>query len=258
MAKDISSVLWSDHSGDWDLQPDQVDIWRLFMDASIPLSTSLSTDPAKSFESILSAEENQRAARFVFPRDRQRFVLAHGYLRGILARYLRCEPDQLTFSTNEYGKPAITDGSLEFNLSHSGHFALVAVSRHRKVGVDVEHMRQGVEFEALARRFFSDRENAEFTELSPESRTSAFYRCWTLKEAYIKAHGLGLSLPLDSFDVSLAPNEPTALKATRPNPTEASRWKLLSFEVDFEHAGAVAVEGNTSEIRYWNWTPVQE
>jgi 4'-phosphopantetheinyl transferase len=244
MTKEFSSVPWSDYSGDWDLQSDQVDIWRI--------SLELSTDHVKSSESVLSADENQRAARFVFPRDRNRFILAHGHMRGILARYLHCEPDQVTFSANEYGKPALTDGSLEFNLSHSGVFALLAISKYRKVGVDVEWMGRGVELEALARRFFSDRENAEFASVPRESRVIAFYRCWTLKEAYIKAHGLGLSLPLDSFDVSLTPNDNSALKGTRPNPEEASHWILRSLDVDPDYAAALAVEKGDLEVRLWN------
>ena len=261
MAKEIPSVLWSDHSGDWDLQPDQVDIWRIFLDAStLPavVSTSLSTDPVKSFESILSADENQRAAKFVFPRDRNRFILSHGHVRLILARYLGCDPDQLNFSTNEYGKPELQGHSLEFNLSHSGDFALLAVSHHHKVGIDVERVRQDTELENLARRFFSGREYSELMAIPQDQRSAAFFRCWTLKEAYIKAQGLGLSLPLDSFDVALAPDKQPVLRATRPNPNEAPQWSLLSFEVDPEHAGAVAVKSTNPEIKYWNWKSSQK
>ena len=202
-------------------------------------------------------DKNQRAARFVYPQDRRRFVLSHGHLRSILARYLYCEPQQLHFYVNEYGKPALPDHSLEFNLSHSGDFALLAVSRQHKVGIDVERVRQDLEFEDLARRFFSEREYSDLMDMPHERRKATFFRCWTLKEAYIKAHGLGLSLLLDGFDVSLTPNERPILRATRPNPTEASRWTLLSFEVDSEHAGAVAVQSITSEIRFWNWTTSQ-
>jgi len=257
MAKDISSAVWSHHPDVWDLPPDQVDIWRVFLDASTPPSTSLMTDPVESFESTLSADENQRAARFVFPQDRHRFILSHGHMRGILVRYLHRGPERLEFTVNDYGKPVLADHSLEFNLSHSGDFALLAVSRHGRVGVDVERIRQDMEFEDLARRFFSQQEYSDLMDLPQEQRKAAFFRCWTLKEAYIKAHGLGLSLPLDSFDVSLALSDQPVLRATRPDPTEASRWTLLSFEVDSDHAGAVAVEGINSEFRFWDWPAIR-
>lgn len=257
MAKDGTPAVWSHHPDDWGLQSDQVDIWRAFLDASTPLSTSLSTDPDRSIESTLSADEAQRAARFVFPQDRRRFVLSHGHLRGILACYLDCEPGQLEFSANEYGKPALADHSLEFNLSHSGDYALLAVSHQHKVGIDVERVRQDIEFEDLARRFFSQWEYSELMNMPHEQRKTAFFRCWTLKEAYIKAHGLGLSLPLDGFDVALVPNQQPVLRTTRPNQTEASRWTLLSFDVDSEYTGAVAVESTTPKIRFWDWAATQ-
>jgi len=245
MRKDNSPITWSHHPDDWELQPHQVDIWRVLLD--------LSRDPIKSVESVLSADETQRAGRFHFAQDRNRFILSHGYLRAILARYLHCRPDQLEFSPNEYGKPALADSNLEFNLSHSGVFALLAVSRIHKVGIDVEQVRQDVETETLARRFFSERENSDLMKTPPEQRIAAFYRCWTLKEAYIKAHGLGLSLPLDGFDVSFSRSEQAILKATRPDPNEASRWTLSSLEIDPRYAGAVAVENNNPEFRYWDW-----
>lgn len=249
MTKATSSVLWSEHPDHWELQSEQVEIWRVWLD--------LSTDPGRPFQTVLSSDEKQRAAAFVFPRDRNRFVLAHGYLRNILARYLHCGPGTLTFSTNDYGKPVLQDHRLEFNLSHSGAYGLIAVSRQCVVGVDVERIRQEMEFEDLARRFFSQREYSELMDVPRDQRSTAFFTCWTLKEAYIKAHGLGLSLPLDSFDVAFVPNEGSVLRATRPDPTEASRWTLLSFEVDSEYTGALAVESRASEISYWNWTAMQ-
>ena len=245
MLKDNPPIVWSHYSDDWNLPSDQVDIWRIYLD--------LSTEPAKSIESKLSADEIHRAARFVYPQDRRRFILAHGHMRGLLARYLDCQPDQLNFSTNQYGKPELLDHTLEFNLSHSGDFALLAASRAHRVGIDVERVRQDMQFEDLAKRFFSEREYSELMDLPPDQRITGFFRYWTLKEAYIKAHGLGLSLSLDSFDIALTSNKGPVLRATRPNSKEASRWTLSSFEVDAEYTGAVAVQGGNSEIRYWNW-----
>jgi len=244
----------------WTLPPDaldlklhQVDIWRISLDASTPLSTSLQADSVKLIESTLSADETERAARFHFSADRDRFIIAHGCLRDILARYLHCKPGRLILSVNQYGKPVLEDYKLEFNLSHSGDFALVAITSERKVGVDIERIRSDMEFESIASRYFSQSEVSELLALTSEQKAHGFFNCWTRKEAYIKAHGLGLSLPLESFDVSLTPNEPVILRATRPDPQEAARWTLLSLEVDSGYVSAVAAEGKDLEFRLWDW-----
>jgi 4'-phosphopantetheinyl transferase len=253
MQKDNIST-WSHAPVDLGLQPHQVDIWRVFLD--------LPDDTVKSLFASLSADETQRAARFHFPADRDRFLIAHGCLRDVLSHYLRCEPDQLNFSTGEYGKPILlSDKYMNFNLSHSGDYALIAVTRERKVGIDVERIRQRVSHEGIARRYFSQGEISELVALPPEERRVAFFNGWARKEAYIKAHGLGLSLPLDSFDVSLTPNEAAILRATRPDQEESARWTLISLAVDPDYAGALAVEGSALslskgqglEFRLWDW-----
>jgi len=274
MEKNNPHYTWLPPPDDLDLQAHQVDTWRVSLDASTPFSASLSTDLLRSLESSLSADELQRAARFHFPSDRDRFIAAHGCLRHILARYLHCKPGQLSFSTGEYGKPALLPPQkIDFNLSHSGGYALIVTARERKVGVDVERVRDDMELENIADRYFSPGEVSELMTLPPEQRAAAFFNCWTRKEAYIKAHGLGLSLPLDRFDVSL--DETAVLRATRPDPSEAARWTLLSLDVDPEFAGALAVEsavlsgealskgaalsgeavskGKELEFRFWDW-----
>lgn len=231
-----------------DLQPHQVDVWRISLDPPL--------DTVKHLESTISEEESQRAARFRFTVDRDRYIVAHGSLRYILSENLRCDPKRLHFSTNEYGKPALEDHKLDFNLSHSGDYALVAVTREYKVGVDVEIIRSDMEHEKLAKRFFSPNEVAELTTLPSDQIIRGFFNCWSRKEAYIKAQGLGLSLPLASFDVSLTPNEPATLRATRPNPDEAARWTLISLDVGCAYVGALAVEGQELSFRFWDWKPV--
>ena len=242
-----SKTVWSPAPDVLDLEPHQVDIWRV--------SLNLPTATVKIIETLLSADEFQRATRFHFPVDRDRYIVAHTSLRGILARYLHCEPHQLSFTTGEYGKPAlISNEGIDFNLAHSGDYALIAITRGRKVGVDVEHIRQDMELENIAHRYFSQREVTELLALPPEQREDAFFKCWTRKEAYIKAQGLGLSLPLESFDVSLTPDEPAILRATRPASWEAARWVLLPVEVDAHYAAAVAIENATSlEFRLLDW-----
>ena len=200
-------------------------------------------------------DESERAARFHFQADRERFILAHGCLRGILARYLHCEPRQVIFSVGEFGKPdLVPPQELDFNLSHSGNVALIAVARHRRVGIDVERIRPDMEVESIAGRFFSPAEISELMTLPLDQRPVGFFNGWTRKEAYIKAHGLGLSLPLDSFDVSLTPGKPTALRATRPESGEADHWTLVSINAAPGYAGALAIRGQGLEFRYWGWS----
>jgi 4'-phosphopantetheinyl transferase len=247
MPEDTSPVNWSRPVKDVGLQPHQVDIWRVLLD---PYSGSVTF-----FESTLSAEESGRAARFHFQADRDRFILAHGCLRAILARYLHCEPRQVDFSAGEFGKPALAPPQeLNFNLSHSGDIALIAIARQHNIGIDVERIRPEMEIESIASRFFSQAEISELMALPPDQREIGFFHGWTRKEAYIKAQGSGLSLPLDSFDVSLAPGEPTALQSTRPDAAEADRWTLISIDVSPGYAGALAVRGRGLEFRYWNWS----
>lgn len=230
-----------------EMGPHQVDIWRVSLDHY--------PDSAGWAASTLSTDEAERAARFHFEADRHRFIIAHACLRDILSRYLRCEPGKIEFSANDHGKPFLlsNNNEMNFNLSHSGAYILIAVARERNVGVDVERFRLDLEHEKIARRFFSQRENDEFSTIPPEGKVIAFFNCWTRKEAYIKAHGLGLSLPLDSFDVSFSPNEPTLLRATRPNTNEASKWTLLSLDVHPDYAGALAAEGTGLDFRSWDW-----
>ncbi len=246
MQKTNSHTPWSYPPDVLDLQPHQVDVWRVALDLPI--------DSVKLMEASLSADESERAARFHFTADKDRFIAAHVCLRDILARYLHCEPGQLNFSVNDYGKPALHDHKLEFNLSHSGDFALVGITQERKVGVDVERIRQGISSQVIARQYFSKSEVAELQALPLEQRKIAFFTCWTRKEAYIKAQGLGLSLPLESFDVSLTPKEPAILRSTRPDPHEAARWVLHSPEIDSHYASAVAVEGAALPVLHLSLT----
>ena len=232
------------------LAPNHADVWRVSLD--------LSPDTVQWAESTLSADESQRAARFRFKTDRHRFTASHACLRDILARYLHSEPRVIQFVTGKYGKPAILSNvKLDFNLSHSGDYALIGIAYEHILGVDVERFRRDMEHEIIANRFFSEREVSELMSLPSGLKAEGFFNCWTRKEAYIKAHGLGLSLPLEDFDVSLAPNEPAILRATRPDPQEASRWTLLSLDVQPEYAGAVAVEGQGLEFGFWDWNITQ-
>ena len=241
----MQTVNWSQPVDALKLESHHADIWRISLD--------LEPDTVKGFESTLSAEESHRAAKFQFPADHDRYVIAHGFLRNVLARYLGGNPSHFKFSVNSYGKPSLKGHDLEFNLTHSADFALVALTHNRKIGVDVERIRSGISAHVIARQYFSKAEVAELEAIPIELRERAFFVGWTRKEAYIKAQGMGLSLGLDSFDVSITPDEPAILHATRPNPDEAARWTLLSFPVDPRYEAAAAVDGKDIEFRFWDW-----
>ncbi len=227
------------------LPEDEVQIWRVDLE-------SMRAEEARWLE-ILSPDEAKRADRFHFPADRQRFTAARAWLRKILGAYLDAPPKEISFSYSEKEKPALTppfsDSAITFNLSHSGEVALYAFTRARNIGVDVEIIRRDFDVEAIARRFFSQHEQSELAAFPPAERIDAFYRCWTRKEAYIKATGDGLSLPLDQFDVSLISGSSSALLSTRPDSAEAARWRLSEVPVGEGYAAAVCVRGIDWKLR---------
>lgn len=204
---------------------------------------------------FLSSDEKARAAHFRFERDRHRFVAARGFLRTILSLYLNCLPTELHFEYTEYGKPSLANprlnSSLNFNLAHSGKLALYAITLDRAIGVDVEEIRQEFASEEIARRFFSVSEASQLFSIPANDRAKAFFDCWTRKEAFIKAKGLGLSLPLDQFDVSLTPEAPALLLETRWDKKERSRWSLKAIDLGPNYSAAVAVEGRHWQPSYW-------
>jgi 4'-phosphopantetheinyl transferase len=219
--------------------PHQAHVWRV----------SLRPDEARlaRLEAHLSLEERARAARFRFPRDRTAFVAGRGAQREILARYTGVSASAIAYRATAYGKLAL-DGpaaaaGLRFNVSNSGDLALVAVTLDREVGVDLEVLREMPDGMDIARRFFSAPENEVFAALPAEARDAAFFACWTRKEAYIKAVGEGLSMPLDRFDVAFAPGQPPRLLATRGDESEASRWTMLELHPAPGYVAALVVEG---------------
>jgi 4'-phosphopantetheinyl transferase len=204
----------------------------------------------------LTADERQRAERFLFEKDRTHFVVSRGLLRVLLGGYLRQDPPHLRFTYGPHGKPALATHTgrapLRFNVSHSHGLALYAVTRGREVGVDVERIRPEIAQEKIAERFFAPREVTVLRRLPPLLQTSAFFACWTRKEAYMKAKGDGLALPLDQFEVSLAPGEPAALLRTAWDPQEAAGWALQDLEPAPGYRAAVAVAGHDWHLTCWD------
>jgi 4'-phosphopantetheinyl transferase len=230
------------------LPDDKVQLWRVDLEA-------IGADEAR-WQQVLSSDELARASHFHFSRDRQRFVAARALLRRILASYLATDPNSLSFSYSKKEKPSLgpahVDSGITFNVSHSGGIALLAFSRRREVGIDVEQVRRNADLEAIARRFFSAREQSELAALPAEEKCDAFFRCWTRKEAYIKATGDGLSLPLSQFDVSLAAGEKNALLATRPDGSEAGHWLLQEVPAGPGYIAALCVRGRDWKLNTWS------
>jgi 4'-phosphopantetheinyl transferase len=225
-----------------------VHVWRASLDPPLAIVERL--------RQLLSPDEQARADRFHFEIDRQHFIVARGCLRTILSRYLEIAAAEIQFSYESHGKPqiasAISQGQqLKFNLAHSGGLALYAFTSVGEIGVDLEHIRPEFTGDDIARRFFSATEVECLDQLPPHARHEAFFNCWTRKEAFIKAKGVGLSLALDQFDVTLAPAGPAALLRTRWDEDEAARWSLQSIDVGAGYAGAVAVEAHDWKLSCW-------
>ncbi len=220
------------------LTRDEIHVWRM--------SRERGSAELMALRRLLSADEERRAARFRFDTDRNEYIVSRGVLRTLLGSYVDLPPEKLGFAYTEYGRPSLvapgSDTTLDFNISHSGDQVLLAFARGRKVGIDVERVRRDFGTNEIAERFFSEAERLALRELPVELRHEAFFRCWTRKEAFIKALGEGLSHPLDQFDVSLAPAMPAALLATRPDEKEVTRWKLWDIQVPGDYAAALAAE----------------
>jgi 4'-phosphopantetheinyl transferase len=222
----------------------EVHVWRAFLE--------LDPQEFDRLQVTLSPDELARAARFRFSRDRQHFIAARGILRDILSRYLARPAAELGFSYSSFGKPKLAPDcsatGLRFNLSHSDRIALYGVAIEREVGIDVERMEPKFAEDGIAEKFFSRNEVARLRSLPTSARLHGFFNCWTRKEAYVKARGEGLNIPLESFEVSLAPDEQAAFLSKGE-----SGWSLQALTLDPDYAAAIAVEGSDWELRLWHW-----
>jgi len=221
-----------------DLGPSVAHVWTLRLE---------SLDGLQASKESLAADERERAARFRADEARNDFILTRAALRSLGGGYLGVTPQALQFLVSEYGKPAIAgDSNLRFNVSHTHGLAVLAFIREREIGVDIEKITPTPDARKLAERFFSQVERAALEPLSGNELQAAFFRCWTRKEAYIKARGVGLSLPLDQFDVSLAADATDALLATRPDPLDVQRWSVRNLSIQAGYAAALALAENVN------------
>ena len=168
-------------------------------------------------------------------------MIARGLLRTLLGRYLQVSPASIVFKYGSKGKPALAGpAGIDFNVSHSGGLAVFAFTADCEVGVDVERIRPRPDMQGIANRFFCSEEAAELMSLTAGQREHGFYLCWTRKEAYIKASGDGLSVPLDSFRVTLRPGQPARFVHVANDPTASTEWSLHDLHLAAGYAAALA------------------
>jgi 4'-phosphopantetheinyl transferase len=222
------------------IQPNEVHMWTVNLAQAARELERLST--------LLSYDERIRAGRFCFVKHANRYTVARANLRRILSRYTDLAPSLLQFQYTANGKPFLANTPIRFNLSHSSDLALVAVTRNREVGIDVERIRRDDDLLDAAEHYFAPVERVALRSLASEEQCFAFFRCWTRKEAYLKARGDGLSLDLHSFSVSLLPDAPAALIASAEGPAELRRWKFAHLNLHDDYAAALAVEGQMCDL----------
>ena len=231
------------------LPHDEVHVWRAVLDQ--PGSR------IHALHRILAADEQIRAGHFHFDRDREHFIVARGVLRAILGDYLNQAPECLSFCYGSHGKPALAGRSdldtIRFSVSHSHGAALYALARGREVGIDIERIRSDLAITEIAERFFSPPEAARLRALPTEVQPEAFFRYWTRKEAYIKALGGGLSIPLDRSDVTAAAGESGPVVVPLQDPAGTSHWCVQELPAGPGYVAALAVEGQGWNLTCWQW-----
>ncbi len=232
------------------LAADEVHVWHTSLELPQPWVDRLYAQ--------LAANEQARAARFLVADARQQYIISHAFLRAVLAKYLHVKPLAVRFRMGENGKPELEDSDICFNLSHTTGTAAIAITRAGKVGMDVEHVRDNLNPQELARRFFSPQE-CEWLEQQPEpDRLNAFFSCWTAKESYIKACGGGLSMGLDGFAVIPKSGNAHLELEIYAKPEQCRTWSIWQLDLKPGLCSAVAVEAEDATVRIGEWIPAVE
>ena len=230
------------------LTPDEVHVWHVDLGRAAAEVGRL--------EPLLSSTEAARAARFKFLVDRDRFIAGRATLRRILSHYLAVAPADLALEYGAHGKPFLAEADnphdLRFNLAHSHELMLCALGRGRELGIDVEYLRDDVDFADIAQSFFAPREIAALRQTPAHLKKQAFFTCWTRKEAYVKACGQGLSLPLDKFTVPVLDSDPMRLRSEEA-PVKLTKWRLESLPTEPDYAAALVVEGHDFTLTFKDW-----
>lgn len=215
--------------------------------------------PAQLLETLgrlLDDQESRRAGRLRFEHLRTRFVAAHAGLRKVLGAYLDTDPASIEFEFGPQGKPHVASGNgtdLRFNLSHSEDLALIAVARGSEIGIDIEQVRVDLDYCATARYCFSTNEIERLEVAAQSVKPDLFYFLWTCKEAYIKARGGGLSIPLDQFEIGEREGG-KQWRAVVERAANGSGWFVCELSPGPGFAGAMAAETRSLEMDLWEWS----
>ncbi|MCI0744905.1 MAG: 4'-phosphopantetheinyl transferase superfamily protein [Verrucomicrobia subdivision 3 bacterium] len=237
--------IWQPATNNIQLTDREVHLWIAAVPDCLP--------QLSDFTALLSDDERACASRFHFERDRQRYTVVRGILRKLLAQYLG--HSGFSFAYNAYGKPTLGGPSsrLHFNVAHSCDLALFGFTREHEIGVDIEWMRPDFASADLAQRFFAPDEAMALAALPQPLRTQGFFNCWTRKEAWIKARGMGLSLPLHSFAVTLHPDKPAALIRVDGDPAAPQCWSIQALDTSEGYAAAMAIECTNCLPKFFSW-----
>ena len=227
-----------------------VHVSRVFLDVT--------TDELEKLREFLSVDELERAEQFHFEKDRKRFIAARGTLRKILGSYLNKHPRKICFEYGSHGKPMlahdIDDDDICFNLSHSGPIALYAVTLRKKIGIDIEYIRDYISVEQIAGQFFSQNEISSLEKIDINKRSELFFQYWTRKEAFLKASGEGISFPMDQCDVSLISGNGLSLVTVQNNNKAIAGLYVQDLFPGYGYAAAIAVEGCDCNISCWHFS----
>jgi 4'-phosphopantetheinyl transferase len=238
---------WKSPPADPGLPLDCVDVWKCRLDILDSQVTAL-------FK-LLSGEEHVRAERLKIPEKRNQFVITRGRLRQIIAGILDSDPRDFKFEYTSHGKPFLARNwqghELVFNVSHSYKMAIIGVALDRQLGVDIEKIQEGKDHMGMANRFFSKREQTELSATPDADRTRAFYSCWTRKEAFVKAVGDGITYGLDTFAVSVRPDDERPSLDIHGNSTNEEPWSVFNIPMNDNYMASLAVSGAAVSIRYW-------
>ncbi len=234
------------------LAPNEAHVWTSFLakDAEI-----------QAFEKLLTADEAARANRFLFPEDRRRYIVSQGTLRLLLAHYLNIPPLAIAFARTEYGKPYIHSDQQDmsnpvyFNVSHSREIILHAFARQESMGIDVEYERDVTDIFAVAKRYFTPSEYEQIYKAGKAEQRNVFFRLWCHKEAFIKAVGLGLSLPLNQFEIDLSAKPGARLRILAPAAWAAGDWNIEELSITEHYRAALAMNAKPVAIKRFTFNP---
>ncbi len=229
-----------------ELLDNTVHIWNVNFDVN--------DNELQSYFKLLSEDEKERANRFRFFKDKKCFIVTRGALRLISSHYLKKEAEDIVFSYEDYGKPYFKHKTnLKFNVSHSGSRAVIGFVHHHTIGIDIEKTKNDFDTFEIAANFFSKAEIEALRKIPKDEQYIGFYRCWTRKEAFIKAKGSGLSFPLDTFAVSLDSDSKASLLYTEWDKSEKDQWQLISFIPEDGYIAALITESLVDNVGCFDW-----